>query len=97
MRIISAPGIILTQHYAVLELIAQSLLERETLDLKDVDAIINQLEPGLLASLPVKVRTYTPKEAVCPIGSTPAPGDGNEHDDAPKSGECLDANSAKIN
>ena len=36
--------ILLSEHNEILATIAQSLLERETLDLKDVDAIINEIE-----------------------------------------------------
>ncbi len=42
---------ILSEHNAILEKIAHSLLEHETLDRKDVDAIIDELAPGLLSSL----------------------------------------------
>ena len=52
---------ILSEHSEILERTAQALLDRETLDLKDVDAIINEVEPGLLPSLPVKILTYTLK------------------------------------
>ena len=60
---------ILSEHNGLLEKIAQSLLERETLDLKDVDAIINEIEPGLLSSLKVKVRTYNIKAVSCEVES----------------------------
>ncbi len=42
---------ILKQHFASLTGIAQGLLEKETLDLRDVDKIIEETEPGLLATL----------------------------------------------
>jgi len=45
---------LLTKHHLILEQIAQGLLERETLDLKDVDKIIDGIEPGLLETLPRK-------------------------------------------
>ena len=45
---------ILTEHRQLLERIAQSLLERETLQLKDIDGLINELEPSLLTSIPAK-------------------------------------------
>jgi cell division protease FtsH len=60
---------LLTQHDGLLAKIAQSLLDRETLDLKDVDAIINEIEPGLLSSLQVKSRTYNIKPVSCPVES----------------------------
>ncbi|MCE5335898.1 MAG: ATP-dependent zinc metalloprotease FtsH [Desulfobacteraceae bacterium] len=51
---------LLTDHNKILERIAQSLLERETLELKDVDRIIHELEPDLLASIPRKKMTLKP-------------------------------------
>jgi cell division protease FtsH len=45
---------LLTAHHKLLEQIAQMLLERETLDLKDVDQIIADVEPELLALIPDK-------------------------------------------
>jgi cell division protease FtsH len=45
---------LLTAHHKLLEQIAQMLLERETLDLKDVDQIIADVEPELLAMIPDK-------------------------------------------
>ena len=82
MRIISAPENILSEHNEVLKSIAQSLLDRETLDLKDVDAIINEVEPGLLPSLPVKIRTYKQQVSACPVEDTDrasaADGDGED-------------------
>ena len=76
--------ILLSEHDKILATIAESLLERETLDLKDVDAIINEIEPGLLASIPVKVRTYRPQISVCPVEGpdAPPPPDGDGQDDA---------------
>ncbi|MGA3113857.1 MAG: ATP-dependent zinc metalloprotease FtsH [Syntrophobacteraceae bacterium] len=70
---------LLTQHDGLLAKIAQSLLDRETLDLKDVDAIINEIEPGLLSSLKVKSRTYNIKPVSCEVesavtASAPEPG-----------------------
>ncbi len=61
---------LLTKHNAILDGIAHALLERETLDLKDVDKIINGLEPDLLATIPVKKQTYTPRATAC---ATPEP------------------------
>jgi cell division protease FtsH len=49
---------LLSEHKAILEKIANSLLEHETLDRKDVDAIINELAPGLLSSLKGKSSGY---------------------------------------
>ena len=46
--------LILTENVAVLTKIAEDLLERETLDLKDVDKIIAEVAPHLSASLPVR-------------------------------------------
>ena len=43
---------LLTTHYQLLERIANTLLERETLDLKDVDKIIAEIEPELLSKIP---------------------------------------------
>jgi cell division protease FtsH len=43
---------LLTTHYQLLERIANTLLERETLDLKDVDQIIAEIEPELLSKIP---------------------------------------------
>ena len=54
---------ILSEHKEILEETAHALLDRETLELKDVDAIINEIEPGLLPSLPVKIQTYAIKSA----------------------------------
>ena len=42
---------ILTQHLDILNGIAHALLEKETLDLRDVDAIINELHPDLLVKI----------------------------------------------
>ena len=76
--------ILLSEHHEILATIAQSLLERETLDLKDVDKIINELNPGLLSSIPVEVRTYRPEASACPPKGTDAvlPADGDGQDDA---------------
>jgi cell division protease FtsH len=45
---------LLTEHSKLLERIANMLLEKETLDLKDVDQIIADVEPDLLARIPDK-------------------------------------------
>lgn len=45
---------ILTQHLDILTRIAQGLLEKETLDLKDIDKIIEELNPDLMAKIPKK-------------------------------------------
>ncbi|SPF40342.1 protease, ATP-dependent zinc-metallo [Syntrophobacter sp. SbD1] len=74
--------VILSEHNEVLEKIALSLLERETLDLKDVDAIINELEPGLLSTIPVKVPTFTPRASACIVESEVAVSDGDGQDSA---------------
>jgi cell division protease FtsH len=42
---------ILTEHYQILEAIAQGLLEKETLDLKDIDEIIKHIKPELVDTL----------------------------------------------
>ncbi len=60
--------VILTEHRPILECIAQMLLEKETLDLKDVDQIINEIEPNLLATLPGKKQTA--KSQTVPAGET---------------------------
>jgi cell division protease FtsH len=76
--------ILLSEHNGLLDAIAQSLLDHETLDLKDVDAIVNGIEPGLLATLCVKRPTYNIKASACAVGSetgTPAT-DGDGQDDA---------------
>ena len=41
---------ILTEHMDLLNLVAQALLERETLDLKDLDQIIAETKPEILAN-----------------------------------------------
>jgi len=41
----------LTEHVDLLNLIAQTLLEKETLDLKDLDLIIAEAKPELLARI----------------------------------------------
>jgi len=80
---------LLTQHDGLLAKIAQSLLDRETLDLKDVDAIINEIEPGLLSSLPVKSRTYNIKASArtveSPVTASAADGDGQDDAEPPLS------------
>jgi cell division protease FtsH len=75
---------LLSKHNGLLAKIAQSLLDRETLDLKDVDAIINEVEPGLLSSLPVKIRTYNIKASAPTVESpvTASATDGDGQDDA---------------
>jgi len=60
---------ILSKHNVLLEKIAQTLLERETLDLKDVDAVINANAPGLLSSLKLKVAAYDAGVSACAVGS----------------------------
>ncbi|MGA2405100.1 MAG: hypothetical protein ABSG91_25960, partial [Syntrophobacteraceae bacterium] len=54
-------------------------------DLKDVDQIINEVDPALLPSLPVRIRTYKQPVSACPAedttGASAAAGDGQ--DDAP--------------
>lgn len=45
---------ILTQHTDLLNLIATALLEKETLDIRDIDKIIGDTKPELLKDLPVK-------------------------------------------
>ena len=89
---------LLSEHNDLLAKIAQALLERETLDLKDVDAIINEIEPGLLATLPVKNRTYNIKpfgrKVESPVSASPADGDGHEDAETPVSPA---PDSAKVN
>ncbi|MDR3570192.1 MAG: ATP-dependent zinc metalloprotease FtsH [Syntrophobacteraceae bacterium] len=58
---------LLSEHNAILEKIANSLLEHETLDKKDVDAIIDELAPGLLASLKGRTSEFDPKSFGHPI------------------------------
>ncbi len=73
---------LLSEHHDLLAKIAQALLEHETLDLKDVDAIINEISPGLLATLPVKSRTYNIKpfarKTESPVSASPAEADGRD-------------------
>jgi len=45
---------ILTQHTDLLNLIATALLEKETLDIRDIDKIIGETKPELLKELPTK-------------------------------------------
>jgi len=75
---------ILSERPKILESVALSLLEHETLDLKDVDAIINEIEPGLLASIPVTIRTYKPRASASPVADTAAApaADAEGQDDA---------------
>ena len=79
---------LLSEHNGLLAKIAQALLDRETLDLKDVDAIINEVEPGLLATLPVKSRTYNIKAFArtveeSPVSASPADGDSQDEAETP--------------
>ncbi len=78
---------LLSKHNGLLAKIAQSLLDRETLDLKDVDAIINEIEPGLIATLPVKKRTYNIRAAEraveSPVAASPADGGGQDDAELP--------------
>jgi cell division protease FtsH len=53
---------ILTEHLDLLNLIAQTLLEKETLDLKDLDRIIADAKPDLLAKIQ-KQKGVMPEEA----------------------------------
>ena len=74
---------ILSEHKDILEGTAHALLDRETLDLKDVDAIINEIEPSLLPSLPVKIQTFDIKSAASraeDLAAAPA-SDGDGQDD----------------
>jgi cell division protease FtsH len=57
----------LTEHRQILERIAQSLLERETLQLKDIDELINELEPGLLTSIPARKKVEVPHPSACEV------------------------------
>ena len=77
---------ILTDHNGLLEKIANALLERETLDVRDVDAVINENEPGLLSTLKVRIPTYNIKASACAVDGVPAPaveGDGRDDADTP--------------
>lgn len=56
---------LLTEHRQLLEKIARMLLEKETLDLKDVDQIIAELEPDLLPKIPIKGRTEKAQPHTC--------------------------------
>jgi cell division protease FtsH len=79
---------ILKEHTDLLNSIAHGLLERETLDLRDIDVIIGQLRPDLLPLLK-KVEPYTretkeasadnrPAEEAGSIASQEAPADQGE-------------------
>jgi len=89
---------LLSEHNNLLAKIAQALLDRETLDLKDVDAIVNEIEPGLLATLPVKHQTYNIKpfarKVESPVSASPTDGDGHEDAETPVSPA---PDSAKVN
>jgi len=66
--------ILLTEHNQILEQIAQALLERETLDLKDVDKIVNEVEPDLLAKLPRKQAAKSqPHACLTEVEPSPSP------------------------
>jgi len=77
---------LLSEHNVLLEKIAQALLDRETLDLRDVDAIIKETEPDLLSSLGVKMPSYKTKVSACavesPVAASAGAGDGR-HDVQP--------------
>jgi cell division protease FtsH len=45
---------LLTRNIHVLSKIAQALLDRETLDLRDIDAVIREVDPDLLTGIPEK-------------------------------------------
>ena len=49
----------LTEHLDLLKLLAQALLEKETLDLKDLDQIIAEVKPELLAKVQKSKETMT--------------------------------------
>jgi cell division protease FtsH len=51
---------VLTEHQDLLYQVAHALLERETLDLRDIDKIISQVNPGLLEKL-TKVDQKSPE------------------------------------
>jgi cell division protease FtsH len=78
---------ILSEHNVLLEKIAQALLERETLDLKDVDAVIDENEPGLLSSLELKTPDYNTKVSACavesPVAASTGTTDGEDDAQAP--------------
>jgi cell division protease FtsH len=58
---------LLSEHKAILDKIAQSLLEHETLDRKDIDVIINELAPELLPSLKSSPSGYNPRPSALPV------------------------------
>jgi cell division protease FtsH len=76
---------LLTEHNAILERIAHGLLERETLELKDVDQIINELKPDLLAKLPPKKLVSKAQPLSCPTDVETVP------DTAPVDATAIDA------
>ena len=65
--------ILLTEHVAVLTRISEDLLERETLDLKDIDRIIAEVAPDLSASLPKKEQAPLPFEVIPKEQDTASP------------------------
>jgi cell division protease FtsH len=58
---------LLSEHNEILEKIAHSLLEHETLNRKDVDAIIDALAPGLLASIAGKPSDFDARSYGHPV------------------------------
>ncbi|MDR3554878.1 MAG: ATP-dependent zinc metalloprotease FtsH [Syntrophobacteraceae bacterium] len=64
---------LLSEHKAILDKIAQSLLEHETLDRKDIDAIINELAPELLPSLKSTSAGYNPRPSALSVDSRVEP------------------------
>jgi cell division protease FtsH len=78
---------LLTTHYQLLERIANMLLERETLDLKDVDKIIAEIEPELLSKIPEIKQMGKAMPHNCLAGSAPeskaAEDDTTEETDTP--------------
>lgn len=67
---------ILVQHFDVLSAIADALLERETLNLNDIDQIIRSIRPGLIEKAPVHSDSPPPLVAAAaekPIEESAAP------------------------
>lgn len=66
---------LLTQHLDILNKIATALLEKETLDIRDVDEIIAQVDPELIKTIPHKKETPPDSGLVVspPMESTSSP------------------------
>ncbi|WP_258931889.1 ATP-dependent zinc metalloprotease FtsH [Desulfoferrobacter suflitae] len=76
---------ILTQHIDLLHLIAGALLEKETLDIRDIDRIIGEVKPELIKDLPPKEQE--PADSGLVISPSMEAASSTEPEENPKPGD----------